>query len=214
MAGTLAVTVSAPWLIVAQGRGSYRLLPQLASVISSGRQVLVVTALGAAAATVLAARVTAKGAGPLPQEVVPARAARLADRTVPDGPLVPCSPNRANSWAGPAGAPLGDWLLYRAADVLLLAVVWLALRQLPGLLTRATVPALAAGAVCATVLGLLASRLLRVVMDGAGLRWGLLHLSTGIGRGVPAARKPPKPRPPSRTPPGPSATGLQGYRAA
>lgn len=77
VAGTLAVTVSAPWLIASQGHGSYRFLPQLASVISSGRQILVVTALVAAAVTVFAARITAKGAGPLPQEIVPARAAQL-----------------------------------------------------------------------------------------------------------------------------------------
>lgn len=217
VAGTLAVTVSAPWLIAAQGHGSYRFLPQLASTISSGRQVLVVTALVAAAGTVLAARVTAKGAGPLPQAVVPARAARLAAtvgtapialslvvlsyqpvaaalQTVsPDGGLF-AEPGELlrqwlllGAWAGPAGAPLGDWLLYRAADVLLLAMVWCALRWLPGLLTRATVPTMAAGSVCATVLGLLASQLLRVTMDGAGLRWGLLHLFAGIGDGVPAA---------------------------
>ncbi|MBT2489891.1 hypothetical protein J7E96_15485 [Streptomyces sp. ISL-96] len=217
VAGTLAVTVSTPWLIAARGRGSYRFLPQLASAISSGRQVLVATALVAAAVTVLAARVTAKGAGPLPQEVVPARAARLAAtagtavialslvvlsyqpvaaalQTVsPAGGLF-AEPGELlrlwlllGAWAGPAGTPLGDWLLYRAADVLLLAVVWWALRRLPGLLTRATVPAMAAGAVCATVLGLLASQMLRMAMDEAGLRWGLLHLSAGIGGGVPAA---------------------------
>lgn len=48
VAGTLAVTVSAPWLIAAWGHGSYRFLPQLASAISSGRQILVLTALVAA----------------------------------------------------------------------------------------------------------------------------------------------------------------------
>ncbi|GAA2775577.1 hypothetical protein [Streptomyces showdoensis] len=32
----------------------------------------------------------------------------------------------------PAGAPLGDWLLYRAVDVLVLVLVWWALRLLPG----------------------------------------------------------------------------------
>ncbi|MEU6883047.1 hypothetical protein [Streptomyces sp. NPDC046712] len=217
VAGTLAVTVSAPWLIAAQGHGSYRILPQLAGMISAGRQVLVATALVAAAVTVLAARITAKGAGPLPQEVVPARAARLAAtagtaaialslvvlsyhpvaaalQTVsPDGGLF-AEPGDLlrqwlllGAWASPAGVPLGDWLLYRAADVLLLAVVWFALRRLPGLLTRATVPAMAAGAVCATVLGLLASQVLRLATDGAGLRWGLLHMSAVLGGGVPAA---------------------------
>ncbi len=58
---------------------------------------------------------------------------------------------------------------------------------MPGLLTRATVPAMAAGAVCATVLGLLASQLLRMVMDGASLHWELLRLSASIGQGVPVA---------------------------
>ncbi|MER5687477.1 hypothetical protein [Streptomyces sp. NPDC002205] len=217
VAGTLAVTVSAPWLIASQGHGSYRFLPQLASAISSGRQVLVATALVAAAGTVLAARVTAKGARPLPQAVVPARAARLAAtagtatialslvvlsyqpvaatlQTVsPDGGLF-AEPGDLlrqwlllGGWAGPAGAPLGDSLLHHAADVLLLAMVWWALRRLPELLTRATVPTMAIGAVCATVLGLLASQLLRVTTDGAGLRWGLLSQFAGIGDGVPAA---------------------------
>ncbi|MFD7325961.1 hypothetical protein ACFV9D_33610 [Streptomyces sp. NPDC059875] len=217
VAGMLAVAVSAPWLIAAHGRGSYRFLPQLASLISSGRQVLVGAALLAAAVTVLAARVTAKGAGPLPQEVVPARAARLAAtvgtavialslavlsyhpvaaalQTVsPDGGFF-AEPGELlrlwlllGAWASPAGGPLGDWLLYRAADVLLLVVVWWSLRRLPGLLTRATVPAMAAGAVCATVLGLLASQMLRVATDGSGLRWGLLHASATLGSGVPAA---------------------------
>ncbi|MFE0191061.1 hypothetical protein [Streptomyces sp. NPDC058989] len=220
VAGTLAVTVSAPWLIASSGHGSYRLLPQLASAISSGRQILVVTALVAAAVTVLIARITAKGADPLPREaaVVPVRAARLAatvGTVVIALSLVVLSyqPVAAalqgvspaigmltepgdllrqwlllGAWDGPAGAPLGSWLLYRAADVLLLVVVWWVLRRLPGLLTRVTVPAMAAGAVCATVLGLLASQLLRMVLEGAeGLRWGLLYLSAGIGGGVPAA---------------------------
>ncbi|MFD7496563.1 hypothetical protein ACFV8T_29970 [Streptomyces sp. NPDC059832] len=217
VAGTLAVTVSAPWLIASQGHGSYRFLPQLASVISSGRQALVATALVAAVGTVLVARVTAEGAGPLPQEAVPARAARLAAtagtavialslvvlsyqevaaalQTVSPGNGLFAEPGDLlrqwlllGAWSSPAGTPLGDWLLYRAADVLLLAVVWWALRRLPGLLTRTTVPAMAAGAVCATVLGLLASQVLRVATDGVGLHWGLLQLSAGIGGGVPAA---------------------------
>ncbi|MGD3112453.1 hypothetical protein [Streptomyces sp. YGL11-2] len=218
VAGTLAVTVSAPWLIASGGHGSYRFLPQLSSVIASGRQVLVGAALVAAAVTVLAARVTAKGAGPLPQEVIPTRAARLA-ATVGTAvvalslvvlsyqsvaaALQQISPNIGllaepgdllrqwlllGGWSGPGGTtPLGDWLLYRATDVLLLVVVWWALRRMPGLLTRATVPAMAVGAVCATVLGLLASQLLRMAMDGASLHWELLRLSGGIGEGVPAA---------------------------
>ncbi|WP_405844808.1 hypothetical protein OG528_38140 [Streptomyces platensis] len=219
VAGALAVTVSAPWLIASGGRGSYRFLPQLASVISSGRQVLVVTALVAAALTVFIARVTAKGAGPLPQEAVPARAARLAATAATAvialslvvlsyqpvaAALQGASPGIGlfaepgdllrqwlllGAWAGPGGAPLGAWLLYRAGDVLLLVVVWWVLRRLPGLLTRVTAPAMAAGAVCATVLGLLASQLLRVAVDGAdsSLRWDLLRLLAGIGDGVPAA---------------------------
>ncbi|MGW9174439.1 hypothetical protein [Streptomyces decoyicus] len=219
VAGTLAVTVSAPWLIASGGHGSYRFLPQLASVISSGRQVLVVTALVAAAVTVFIARATAQGAGPLPQQAVPARAARLAAtagtvvialslvvlsyqpvaaviQTVSPSIGLLAEPGDLlrqwlllGGWSGPGGAPFGGWLLYRAADVLLLAVVWWALRRLPGLLTRATVPAMAAGAVCATVLGLLASQLLRAALDGTSsdLRWDLLRLFAGIGDGIPAA---------------------------
>ncbi|MDX3582255.1 hypothetical protein OG920_04130 [Streptomyces europaeiscabiei] len=216
VAGTLAVTVSAPWLIASQGHGSYRFLPQLAGVISSGRQVLVATALVAAVATVLVARVTAKGAGPLPQEVVPARAARLAAtagtavialslvvlsyqsvaatlQTAFSGGGLLSEPGDLlrqwlllGAWAGPAGTPLGDWLLYRALDVALLAVVWWSLRLLPGLLTRAGVPALAVGAVCATVLGLLTSQFLRMLVDGTQLRWDLT-VAAGFGDGIPAA---------------------------
>ncbi|WP_323181281.1 hypothetical protein [Streptomyces sp. NBC_00154] len=211
-----------------------------------------------------AARVTAKGAGPLPQAVVPARAARLAatagtatialslvvlsyqpvaatlQTASPDGGLF-AEPGDLlrqwlllGGWAGPAGAPLGDWLLHHVADVLLLAMVWWALRRLPGLLTRATVPTLAIGAVCATVLGLLASQLLRVTTDGAGQRWEPLSQFAGIGDGVPAAltfglaagvaaamtlraaaaRKPPTPRPPSRILPDPSTAGHVRFSAA
>ena len=78
VAGTLAVAVSAPWLIAANGRGSYRFLPQLAGMASAGRQILVLAAFVAAVVAVLAARVTAKGAGPLPRAAVPVAAARLA----------------------------------------------------------------------------------------------------------------------------------------
>ncbi|MFH0517954.1 hypothetical protein ACHBTE_12340 [Streptomyces sp. M41] len=217
VAGTLAVTVSAPWLIASSGHGSYRFLPQLASAISAGRQILVVTALVTAVATVLAARITAKGADPLPRQDVPARSARLAATVATaviavsllvlsyqsvaaaiqtaspaDGLLAePGDLLRQwlllGAWAGPSGAPLGDWLLYRAIDVLLLALVWWALRTLPGLLTRVTFPAMAAGTVCATVLALLASQVVRVVTDGSSLRWDLMYLSAGLGGGVPAA---------------------------
>ncbi|MFI1621018.1 hypothetical protein ACH4VT_29220 [Streptomyces lydicus] len=217
VAGMLAATVSAPWLIASGGNGSFRFLPRLSGAISSGQQILVVTALVAAVGTVLAARITADGTGPLPQQVVPVRAARLA-ATVGSvvialslvvlsyqpvaAALQQISPTVGlisepgdllrqwlllGAWTDPAGAPLGDWLLSRAPDVLLLAVVWWMLRRLPGLLTRATVPAMAVGAVCATVLGLLASQLLRIATDGTGLRWGLLHLSAELGGGVPAA---------------------------
>ncbi|MFC9292696.1 hypothetical protein ACFTWH_09500 [Streptomyces sp. NPDC057011] len=217
VAGVLAVTVSAPWLIASQGRGSYRLLPQLAGAISAGRQALVATALVAAVVTVLAARITAKGAGPLPQNIVPARAARLAatagtavialslvvlsyqpvaaeiQMVSPDGGLF-AEPGDLlrqwlllGMWVSPAGLPLGDWLLQQAADVLLLVVVWWALRRLPALLTRATVPAMAAGAVGATVIGLLVSQLLRVTTDEFGWLYGPLQPFAGIGGGVPAA---------------------------
>ncbi|MGW8761305.1 hypothetical protein ACWGN5_02260 [Streptomyces sp. NPDC055815] len=217
VAGALALAVSAPWLIASTGHGSYRFLPQLASVIASGRQLPVAVGLFAAGATVLVARITAKGADPLPRADVPARAARLAatagtavialsvvllsyhsaaaalQELSPDGGFLsePGDLLRQwlllGAWSGPEGGPLGEWLLYRASDVLLLVVVWWALRALPGLLTRATLPAMAAGAVCATVLGLLASQLLRIAVVQAGPQQGMLYLSAGIGNGVPAA---------------------------
>ncbi|MGW6972061.1 hypothetical protein [Streptomyces sp. NPDC054952] len=219
VAGTLAMAVSAPWLIAGQGHGSYRFLPQIASVISSGAQVLVVAALLAATVTVLLARVTTKGAGPLPQAVVPARAARLA-ATVGTSLIatslvilsyqpVAAAIQEASTgsgllsepgdllrlwlllggWAGPQGGSIGSWILYRLPDVVLLAVVWGALRRLPGLLTRVTLPAVAVGTVCATVLGLLASQLLQVLMEvvDSGARWGVPRLFAGLGTGVPAA---------------------------
>lgn len=217
VAGTLAVTVSASWLIAAQGHGSYRFLPQLAGVISSGRQILVVAALVAAAGTVLVGWITAKDIGPLPREAVPARTACLAAtagtlvisvsvvvlsyqsvaatiQTGFTGSGLFSEPGELlrqwlllGAWADPSGVALGDWLLYRASDVLLLVVVWCSLRWLPGLLTRVTVPAMAVGAVCATVLGLPAGQLLRVVTEGSGLNAGLLQLSAGLGGGIPAA---------------------------
>ncbi|SCD89018.1 MULTISPECIES: hypothetical protein [unclassified Streptomyces] len=218
-AGTLALAVSAPWLIAANGRGSYRFLPQLAGMASGGRQILVLAALAAAVAAVLAARVTAKGAGPLPQAPAPAAAARLAAtvgtavialslvvlsyqpvaatlQTAFPGSGLLAEPGDLlrqwlllGSWAGPAGRPAGDWFLYRVADALVLVVVWWALRRLPVLLTRTTVPAMALGAVCATVLGLLASQLAQMALTASdsGMRWGLVQLSAGVGGGVPAA---------------------------
>ncbi|WP_411084579.1 hypothetical protein [Streptomyces sp. cmx-18-6] len=217
VAGNLAVAVSAPWLIAAAGRGSYRFLPQLASVISSGRQILVLAALVAAVVTVLAARITAKGAGPLPQAVVPAAAARWAAtagtavvavslvvlsyqpvaaaiQTSPSGTGFLAEPGELlrqwlllGAWSSPAGTPVGHWFLYRLVDALLLVVVWWSLRKLPVLLTRTTIPAMAVGAVCAVVLGLLVSQLVQVAMNDAGMRWGLLHLSGVLGGNVPAA---------------------------
>ena len=91
------------------------------------------------------------------------------------------------AWSGPAGTPLGDWLMYRLGDVLLLTVVWCALRWLPGLLTRVTVPAMAAGCVCAIVLGLLAEQALQMATDGTQMSSGLLYMASGLGQGVTAA---------------------------
>ncbi|MFD7132016.1 hypothetical protein [Streptomyces sp. NPDC059894] len=217
VAGTLAVTVSAPWLIAAGGHGSYRFLPRLAGLIASSGPVMVATALLTALLTVLVARVTAEGADPVPLRGVPPRAARLAAsagtaviavslvilsytsvaawiQTSFTGAGLLSEPGDLlrewlllGSWTGPASAPLGDWLLYRAADVLMLAVVWWALRLLPGLLTRTTVPAMAVGAVCATVLGLLASQVLHMAVDDTVTVWGPVHLFSKLGDHVPAA---------------------------
>ncbi|SED86373.1 hypothetical protein [Streptomyces sp. TLI_105] len=46
---------------------------------------------------------------------------------------------------------------------------------------------MAADAVCATVLGLLADRLLRTAVVQAGPQQGLLSFSAGLGNGIPAA---------------------------
>lgn len=217
VAGTLAVTVSAPWVVAAEGFGSYRFLPGLASVIASGRQVLVVAALVAAAGVVLAARVTVRGAGPLPQAVVPTRAAHLAataGTAVVALSLLVLSYDRVaagiqtfaagggllsepgfllrqwlllGGWSGPVNGSFGEWLLYRAPDVLMLVVVWWALRRLPVLLVRVTLPAMALGAVCVTVLGLLAREPLRVALVASDSPWGPLGQVSGLGGGVPAA---------------------------
>lgn len=217
VAGTLAVTLSAPWLIASRGHGSYRILPQLAGVIASSGPVMVFAALVTSLVTVLVARITAKGEDPLPRVDVPPRAARLAasvgtamvalslvvlsygsvaawiQTSFVGGGLLsePGDLLREwlllGGWAGPTTAPLGDWLLYRAADVLVLAVVWWSLRLLPGLLTRTTVPAMAVGAVCAIVLGLLASQLLHMAVDDSGSVWGPVHLFSSLGADVPAA---------------------------
>ncbi|GAA2962357.1 MULTISPECIES: hypothetical protein [Streptomyces] len=219
VAGMLAATVSAPWLIASNGRGSYRILPQLASMTSSGHQITVVASLVAASAVVLTARITAKGADPLPLKDVPARAARTAasaGTAVVALSLVVLSyesvaaslqtvslPGRLLSepgellrtwlllggWSAPADGSLGHWLVYRLADVALLAVVWWALRLLPVLLTRATVPATAVGGVCATVLGLLVNQLFQFAVIGtdSSMRWGWRYLTGALGSGVPAA---------------------------
>ncbi|MGW5778139.1 hypothetical protein [Streptomyces sp. NPDC003863] len=216
-AGTLAAAVSAPWFIAAAGNGGHRFLPQLASVTAGGRQLPVAVALVAAGATVLAARIAAEGAGTPPRTDLPARAVRLAATAgtavialsvvvlsyqpvaaalqaySPDGGLL-AEPGDLlrqwlllGAWDAPAAGAVVDWLLHRASDVLLLAVVWWALSRLPGLLTRVTLPAMAAGAVGATVLGLLASQILRIAVVQTGPRQGLLYSSAALGNGIPAA---------------------------
>lgn len=99
--GTLAVTVSAPWLIAATGHGSYRFLPQLAAVSASGRQLPVLLGLFTAAVTVAVARITAKGgrpaaAGGRPGAGRPPRRHRRdgRGRAVPGGPLLPAGHRR------------------------------------------------------------------------------------------------------------------------
>ncbi|MFJ9025902.1 hypothetical protein ACIRPU_38925 [Streptomyces sp. NPDC102259] len=217
VAATLAVTVSAPWLIASRGRGSYRVLPQLAGVIASSGPVAVFAGLLTALLTALVAHLTAKGADPLPPRSVSPRAARLAAsagtavvalsvvllsyqsvaawiQTSFGGGGLLSEPGDLlrqwlllGAWAGPANGSLGDWLLYRAADALILAVVWWSLRLLPGLLTRITAPAMAVGAVCATVWGLLASQVLHMAIDDTVDVWGPVHLFSTLGNGVPAA---------------------------
>lgn len=217
VAATLAVTVSAPWLIAAGGHGSYRFLPQLASLSSAGRPIVVPVALAAAAWTVLVARLALKATEPQPRESVPARPALLAatvgTAVVAVSLIVLSHESNAaalqtaftgdgllgepgdllrqwlllGGWSGPGGAPLGEWLLYRVGDVLLLAVVWCALRWLPGLLTKVSVPAMAASGVCAVVLGLLAEQTLRMASDGTQAPSGLLSVASGLGEGVTAA---------------------------
>ncbi|MFI1927825.1 MULTISPECIES: hypothetical protein [unclassified Streptomyces] len=217
VAATLAVTVSAPWLIVSRGHGSYRFLPRLAGVIGSSGPVTVLVGLLTALATVLVARLTARDAEPQPRQSVPPRAARLAAsvgtavvalsvvilsyqsvaariQTSFGGGGLLSEPGDLlrqwlllGAWTDPATGSLGDWLLYRAADVLMLVVVWWALRLLPGLLTRTTVTAMAVGAVCATVWGLLASQVLHMAIDDTVDVWGPVYLFSKLGTGIPAA---------------------------
>lgn len=217
VAGTLAVTVSAPWLIASMGRGSFRVLPRLASATASSGPFVVFAALVASAVTVVVARVAVKDTDPPPRRSTPPRPVRLAAsagtaviafslvmlsyqsvaariQTSAGGSGLLSEPGDLlrqwlllGGWTGPSTTPLGDWLLYRAADVVMLTVVWWALRLLPGLLTRTTAPAMAVGAVCATVLGLLASQLLHMAMDDTVAVWGPVHLFSRLGENVPAA---------------------------
>jgi hypothetical protein len=46
---------------------------------------------------------------------------------------------------------------------------------------------MAAGGVCAVVLGLLAEQALRMARDGTQMRPGLLNVASGLGEGVTAA---------------------------
>ncbi|MFI0960551.1 hypothetical protein ACH4S8_03870 [Streptomyces sp. NPDC021080] len=217
MVGMLAVTVSAPWEIASYGHGSFRVLPRLASVIVSSGPVTVPAGLLTALVTVLVARVTAKGVDPSPRQIVAPRAARLAAsagtavtalslvvlsyesvaawiQTSFDGGGLLSEPGELlrvwlllGSWTSPATTPIGDWLLYRAADALVLAAVWWALRLLPGLLTRTTAPAMAIGGVCATVLALLVGRVVHIAFDHVFIVSGPVSLITQLDAGVPAA---------------------------
>lgn len=213
----LAVTVSAPWQIAAYGHGGYRFLPNLSGVMAQGGQLAALAGLVASAGTVLVGRAAAKGAGPLPRREVPARCARRAAtagtaviafsllvlsyqgvaaaiQTAPYGGGFFSEPGDLlrqllllGAWSGPSGTPVVDWLLGWLTEVLVLVVVWWALRLLPGLLTRVTVPAMAVGAVCATVLGLGAGQLLRAATVDGGPQWGLRYIVTNLGVGLPAA---------------------------
>ncbi|PKT74916.1 hypothetical protein CW362_00525 [Streptomyces populi] len=217
MAGVLAVTVSAPWEIASYGHPGFRVLPRLASVSVSSGSATVPAGLLAALATVLVARVTAEGAEPSPRRTVAPRAARLvasAGTAVIALSLVVLSYQSAaawiqtsfdgggrlsepgellrawlllGGWTSPEATPIGDWLLYRAADALVLVVVWWVLRLLPGLLTRTTAPAMAMGGVCATVLALLAGRTVHLAFDDPFPVRGPVDLITHLGAGVPAA---------------------------
>ncbi len=205
------------WLIASGGRGSYRFLPQFAALSSTGRTVLVPLALAAAAWTVFVTRLASRDAEPQPRGDVPVRAAVVAASagTAVVAVSVVVLSYQANAariqtmftgggflsepgdllrqwlllgaWNGPSGVGLWDWLLVRIGDVLLLAVVWCALRWLPGMLTRVSVPAMAAGTVCAVVLGLLVRHLWLVATGGRTSAWHLLHAASGLGEGTNAA---------------------------
>ncbi|MFI9797449.1 hypothetical protein [Streptomyces sp. NPDC052302] len=217
VAGTLAAAVSTPWLIASGGRGSYRFLPQLAAGVESSGPVAVLVALLTAGLTVLVGRAVAKDGETPPRPAVLARPARLAaslGTAVVAVSLLILSYDRVaarihtafsgsgrlsepgdllrqwlilGGWTGPSTTPFGDWLVYRLVDVLMLAVVWWALRLLPGLLTRVTFPAMAAGGVCATVLALLTGQVLRIPLDDTLGVWGPTHFLAALGAHVPAA---------------------------
>lgn len=217
VAGTLAGIASAPWLIASSGRGSFRLLPQLASMSASSGPTVVFAALVSSLATVVVARITMKNADAAPRGEVPPRAARLAagvGTAVIALSLVVLSYEAVaawiqtsfvgggllsepgdllrqwlllGGWSAPGRTPFGEWLLHRAGDVLMLVVVWWALRLLPRRLTRITLPTMTVGTICATVLGLLARQVVQATMSGTASVWGPLSLFSGLGEGVPAA---------------------------
>ncbi|AKA01852.1 hypothetical protein SAZ_04805 [Streptomyces noursei ZPM] len=159
VAGTLAGIASAPWLIASSGHGSFRLLPQLASMSASSGPTVVFAALVSSLVTVVVARITMKDADAAPRGEVPPRAARLAAsvgtavialslvvlsyeavaawiQTSVVGSGLLSEPGDLlrqwlllGGWSGPGRTPFGEWLLHRAGDVLMLAVVWWALRR-------------------------------------------------------------------------------------
>ncbi|MER7985122.1 hypothetical protein ABTY53_05895 [Streptomyces noursei] len=217
VAGTLAVVASAPWLIASSGRGSFRVLPHLASATASSGPVVVFAALVSSLVTVVVARIVMKDADAVPRGEVPPRAARLAAsvgtavialslvvlsyeavaawiQTSFGGRGLLSEPGDLlrqwlllGGWSVPGRTPFGEWLLFRAGDVLMLVVVWWALRLLPRVLTRITLLTMVVGTICATVLGLLARQLLQATLDGTASNWGPLSLFSRLGEGVPAA---------------------------
>ncbi len=79
VAAMLAVTVSAPWMVASGGSGAFRLLPNLASAMSQGRELPVGAALVAAVAAVGLMALLRPAVTPRPGRAVPTAAtARLA----------------------------------------------------------------------------------------------------------------------------------------
>ncbi|MFF9031483.1 hypothetical protein [Streptomyces iakyrus] len=79
VAAMLAVTVSAPWMVASGGSGAFRLLPNLASAMSEGRELPVGAALVAAVAAVGLMALLRPAVTPRPGRSVPTAAtARLA----------------------------------------------------------------------------------------------------------------------------------------